>query len=107
MTSSGPAAVESDDTVFVTSSEGFLLIADKKLNTVFSLNANAFAPGAAYTAADAASLVGTIDMTTGVVTPIVTGLSNPGGLAFVDTSKNDRDDSREENACRDREGDSL
>ena len=34
--------------------------------------------------------VGTIDMTTGIITPIVTGLSNPGGLVFVDTSKHSR-----------------
>jgi hypothetical protein len=28
-------------------------------------------------------MVGTIDLTTGVITPIVTGLKSPGGLIFV------------------------
>ena len=88
--------IEVDDTAFVTSSEGFILFADKGLNTVFALNKKAFAPGAAYTAADGGPFVGTIDLTTGFITPIVTGLKNPGGLVFVDTSKHDRGGSREE-----------
>jgi sugar lactone lactonase YvrE len=102
------APMEVDDTAFVTSSEGFILFADKGLNTVFALKKKAFAPGAAYTAADGGPFVGTIDLTTGFITPIVTGLKNPGGLVFVDTSKHDRDGSREEDgdSCRDRDGDS-
>ena len=86
LTASGPVRVETDDTAFVTSSQGFLLFSDKGLNTVFALSKKAFIPGAAYTAADGGSFVGTIDLTTGVITPIVTGLTNPGGLVFVDTS---------------------
>jgi len=85
-TSSGPMPVETDDTAFVTSSQGFLLFADKGLNTVYSLSRNAFMPGAAYTAADGGPFVGALNMTTGVVTPVVTGLKGPGGMVFVDTS---------------------
>ncbi len=84
-TPSGPARVEVDDTAFTTSTEGFILFADKGLNEVFALRTNAFAPGVAYTAADGGPFVGTIDLNTGLITPIVTGLSNPGGLVFVDT----------------------
>src|ERR1035438_3081701 len=80
LTPSGPMAVETDDTAFVTSSEGFLLFADKGLNTIFSLSKKAFAPGTAFTAADGGPFVGTLDFTTGVVTPIVTGLTGPGGM---------------------------
>jgi hypothetical protein len=87
LTSAGPAPVETDDTAFVTSSEGFLLFADKGLNTVYKISKNAFVPGTAYTAADGGPFVGALDMTTGVVTPIVTGVKNPGGMMFVDTSK--------------------
>jgi hypothetical protein len=106
-TASGSMPVEVDDTAFVTSTEGFILFADKGLNTVFSLNKNAFAPGAAYTAADGGPFVGTIDLTTGVITPIVTGLKGPGGMVFVDTTKPEGD-RREEgrDSCRDRESDS-
>jgi hypothetical protein len=85
-TSSGPKPVETDDTAFVTSSQGFLLFADKGLNTVFSLSRNAFVPGAAYTAADGGPFIGALDLTTGVITPVVTGLKGPGGMIFVDTS---------------------
>jgi hypothetical protein len=85
-TASGPMPVEVDDTAFVTSTEGFILFADKKLNSVFALKKKAFAPGTAYTAADGGPFVGTIDLTTGVITPVVTGLGSPGGLVFVDTT---------------------
>jgi hypothetical protein len=82
----GPVSVETDDTAFVTSSEGFILFADKGLNAVYKISKKAFAPGTAYTAADGGPFVGTLDLTTGVITPIVTGLKNPGGMVFVDTS---------------------
>lgn len=105
----GLTRVETDDTAFITSSEGFLLFADKGLNTVFEIHKNAFAPGTAYTAADGGPFVGTLDMTSGVITPIVTGLSNPGGMVFVDTSRDDADrdgrDRDHEERCRDRDGD--
>jgi hypothetical protein len=107
LTPNGPMAVETDDTAFVTSSQGFILFADKGLNTVFKLSQNAFAPGAAYTAADGGPFVGTLDLTTGVVTPIVTGLVGPGGMMFVDTSKHDDDSARadDRDQCRNRDGD--
>jgi len=102
LTPSGPMAVETDDTAFVTSSEGFLLFADKGLNTVFTLGKKAFSPGTAYTAADGGPFVATLDLTTGVITPIVTGLSNPGGMVFVDTSKHSDNDPPgfDINSCR-------
>ena len=104
MTSGGPMSVETDDTAFVTSTEGFILFADKGLNTVYKLSRNAFSPGTAFTAADGGPFVGTLDFTTGVVTPIVTGLKGPGGMMFVDTSKRDQDDHQDgdRNPCNDR-----
>jgi hypothetical protein len=83
--------VEVDDTAFTTSTEGYILFADKNLNTVYKLTKKTFAPGVAYTAADGGPFVGTIDLTTGVITPIVTGLQSPGGLVFVSTASADRD----------------
>lgn len=99
MTSSGPMSVETDDTAFTTSTQGFLLFADKNLNAVYKVTAPAFAPGVAYTAADGGPFVGSVDLTTGVITPIVTGLGNPGGMMYVDTSKHDVFSDRGE-ACR-------
>ena len=108
-TPSGLEPVEVDDTAFATSTEGFVLFADKSLNKVFALKKKAFVPGTAYTAADGGPFVGTIDLTTGVIAPIVTGLKGPGGVAFVDTTKRDaqHDDAFGESgeSCRDRRSD--
>ena len=104
-TASGLKPVEVDDTAFVTSSEGYILFADKSLNKVFMLKKHAFAPGTAYTAADGGPFVGTLELTTGVITPIVKNLGSPGGLVFVDTTKRDHEQ-EEDRSCRDREGDS-
>jgi hypothetical protein len=100
--------VEVDDTAFVTSTEGFVLFADKGLNKVFALKKKAFAPGTAYTAANGGPFVGTIDLTTGIISQIVTGLKAPGGVAFVDTTKRDADAQHDAalgedgESCRDR-----
>ena len=107
LTSAGPVAVETDDTAFVTSTQGFILFADKALNTVYKISRNAFSPGTAFTAADGGPFVGTVDFTTGVVTPIVTGLTNPGGMMFVDTSKTAKEDQPEENSCEGHSWNSL
>jgi hypothetical protein len=104
-TPAGLKPVEVDDTMFVTSTEGFVLMADKGLNTVFALKKQAFVPGTAYTAADGGPFVGTIDLTTGVITPIVTGLKGPGGMAFVDTTKRAGDSPQlDGNICRGGDG---
>jgi hypothetical protein len=105
---SGPMSVETDDTAFVKSSEGFLLFADKGLNAIYKISKNAFVPGTAYTAADGGPFVGALDMTTGVIIPIATGLKNPGGMMFVDASKHDQDDHRDgdRDQCHDRDWDS-
>lgn len=108
LTPSGPMSVETDDTAFVTSNQGFLLFADKNLNAVYNLSKNGFAPGSAYTAADGGPFVGTLDLTTGVVTPIVTGLGDPGGMVFVDTARHGVENFHEHDgdSCHDRDWDS-
>ena len=95
-------SVETDDTAFVTSSKGFLLFADKGLNTVYKLSREGFVPGSAYTAADGGPFVGVLDIATGSVSPVVTGIQSPGGLVYVDTS--DRDSAAE---ARNQESDSC
>jgi hypothetical protein len=76
-----------DDTVFVRSGSGMILFSDKNTNTIYSITAPYFAPGAAYTAAQNSAgtlgFVGQLNLTTGLVTPIVSGLGNPGGMAFI------------------------
>lgn len=104
LTPAGAVPVETDDTAFITSTQGFILFADKGLNTVYKLSRNAFSPGTAFTAADGGPFVGTVDFTTGVIAPIVTGIKSPGGMMFVDTSKSSEDDQPEasSNTCESR-----
>jgi hypothetical protein len=81
-----------DDTVFTTQSAGELLVADKSLNAVYEITAPYFA-ASAYSAVSVfstptaatpiESFVGQTNLTTGFVTPIVNGMSNPGGMAFI------------------------
>lgn len=108
-TSGGLQPVETDDTNFATSTKGFILFADKALNTVFVLQKKVFAPGEAYTAADGGPFVGTVDLSSGIITPVVTGLGDPGGLVFVDASGHPADNGgavvesnqRDGRSCRD------
>ena len=108
-TSGSLQSVETDDTNFATSSQGFILFADKALNTTYVLQKKVFAPGEAYTAADGGPFVGTVDLSSGIITPVVTGLGNPGGLVFVDSSGHSVDNGgavvesnqRDGRACRD------
>lgn len=89
-TSAGTARIDVDDTAFVTSTQGFILFADEKLNKVFALKKNGFVPGQAYTSVSGAAFVGTIDLLTGLISPVVTGITAPGGMAFVDTAPHAR-----------------
>ena len=82
-----------DDTVFATEPAGQLLVADKGLNAVYSITTPYFAPDSAYSAVSVfptptaanptASFVSQTDLSTGFVTPIVNGMVNPGGMAFI------------------------
>jgi hypothetical protein len=81
-----------DDTVFTTQSAGELLVADKGLNAVYAITAPYFA-ASAYSAVSVfatptaanpiESFVGQTNLTTGFVAPIVTGMSDSGGMAFI------------------------
>jgi hypothetical protein len=86
-----------DDTVFTTQSGGELLVADKQLNTVYAITAPYFS-ASAYSAVSVfetptaanpiESFVGQTNLTTGFVTPIVNGMGNPGGMAFIPSGVN-------------------
>ena len=84
------AGLMADDTAFATSNSGFIIFADKDLQTVFKITAPYFFIGAAYTAfqdnTGTFGFVGHTDFSTGVSTPIITGLGNPGGMAFIPSS---------------------
>ena len=84
--SSLPLATQVDDTVWATSAMGSLLIADATHNAIYRVTAT-FKPGTVYTEAPNDSsvpgIVGTIDLHTGFISPVIIGLGSPTGLAFV------------------------
>jgi hypothetical protein len=77
----GGKAAQVDDTIFVTSSKGVILVSDRDGETVYSISEPIFASGAAYTATP--NSVGRLNLETGVITPIVTGMVSPHGMAFI------------------------
>ena len=82
-----------DDTAFVTSNRGYLLIADRDSNTIYKLSSGVWQVGTAFSASTGVPAAGTapavpayvgqIDFHSGVVLPAVTNLTSPHGLAFV------------------------
>jgi hypothetical protein len=71
-----------DDTVFPTAANGTFYVADTGANTVYALAATGLAPGSVYI--DVGDEFGELDATTGIVTPVFTGVS-PHGVFFVAT----------------------
>jgi hypothetical protein len=78
------AATQVDDTVFVTSSYGVILVSDRDAGAagvVYAISKNIFSPDAAYTATP--NSVGSLNFNTGVITNVVTGMVSPHGMAFI------------------------
>lgn len=97
---------QADDTIFTPPSDGFILVSDTPANIVYKISRKAFVPGVAYTAAVAGSsaapgFVSRLDLEFGELTPIVSGLQSPHGMAFV-KSGDDDDSGREhlKDACQ-------
>jgi hypothetical protein len=78
-----------DDTVWATSSSGRLFVADGGRNTIYTLQWKGNR-GTVFTQAPndsgVISFVGTVNMTTGAVLPVVTGFVKPTGMVFVPSS---------------------
>ena len=83
----GPAGalITIDDPAFAPEDAAYLLVTDVGGGAIYRIDrANfGFEPGQAYSASDDAGVVGTLDLDTGTVTPIVTGLTSARGLQFV------------------------
>jgi hypothetical protein len=56
---------------------------DTKGNTVYAVRSDAFQPGGAYSASDSDGILGKVDLSTGLVSPIVTGMKTPHGALFA------------------------
>jgi hypothetical protein len=79
------ASVQIDDTVYATSSHGVILVSDRDGETVYAISKDIFAPAAAYSATP--TTVGELNMDTGVITSVVTGMVSPHGMAFLRESE--------------------
>jgi hypothetical protein len=79
---SGGSAVQVDDTIFPSASQGVFLVSDRDAETVYSVTAPFFGPDP-FSAAP--SFVGQLNLSTGVLTPIVSGLVNAHGMTFIPT----------------------
>ncbi len=78
-----PNQITVDDTVFPTSPSGTIYVVDTKGDTVYAVKSDAFQPGGAYSASDSDGILGKVDLSTGLVTSIVTGMQTPHGALFV------------------------
>lgn len=78
-------SMQLDDTVWAKATAGRLLVVDAKQNAIYAIRST-FTIGTVYTevAPDTGSgLVGTVNLTTGILTPIANGFTKPTGLVFV------------------------
>ena len=76
------AATQIDDTIYATSSHGTILVSDRDGETVYAITRNIFAPFAAYSAAPTS--VAELELSSGVLTNVVTGMVSPHGMAFLE-----------------------
>ena len=84
LSSSSTTQVTVDDTVFPTQASGTIYVADTPANIVYAVTSNGFPPNSAFTSAtDTNNYEGRIDLQTGKITPIITGLQGPHGALFV------------------------
>ena len=78
------APVQVDDTIFATSTYGTILVSDRDAGAagiIYAISKDIFSPGAAYTATPTS--VGRLNLDTGVITDVVTGMVSPHGMAFL------------------------
>ncbi len=74
-------SINTDETGFPTAA-GFLLATDEATGIIYKVQ-GPFVPGAAYAASPDNGIFGSLDLTTGAITPIDIGVDNVHGLAFV------------------------
>ena len=81
-----PVGTQINDTAFATATRGVLYITDNGNNSLDAVSGT-FKPGTAFVAAPSDSgvggFVGTLDLNTGAITPVITNLANPAGLLFT------------------------
>ena len=84
-TGPGGALITIDDTSFAPPEANALLVTDISMGSIYRIERPVFGfnPGQAYSASDTAGIVGTLDLDTGVITPVVNGFGSARGLLFL------------------------
>jgi len=76
-----------EDTIWARKTTGSLFVVDSAKDSTYIVRADAFVPGTTYTIAPSdsgvAGFLGTVDLTTGIITPVLVGFTSPTGLLFV------------------------
>jgi hypothetical protein len=72
-----------DDTVFPTQASGTIYVVDTPANTVYAVTSNVFPPNSAFSCSDTTHVLGRVNLQTGALTAIVTGMQSPHGALFV------------------------
>ncbi len=80
-TSYNGASTDVDDTIFTGGKTGTLLVSDTNSNTIYAISGPF--TGSVFSAGPDTGLVGGLDLTTGDLSPIVTGFAAPKGMAFL------------------------
>jgi sugar lactone lactonase YvrE len=85
-----PVGNQLDDTVWVTATQGRLLVSDGTTGNTYWISTTHFVPGGVYTEAPDDSgvvgFVGAVDLKTGFITPVVIGFLKATGMLFVPNS---------------------
>jgi hypothetical protein len=102
LTNGTSSQITVDDTVFPTTPSGTIYVVDTQGDTVYAVKSDAFQPGGAYSASDSDGILGKVDLSTGQVTPIVTGMESPHGALFVSAVPDDADSRSDDDDGRDK-----
>ena len=75
--------VSVDDTLFNPGSTGEMLVTDQQTGNIYQVTVPGGSSAQAFSAAQNIGQLGTTNLTTGLFTPVITGLGSPRGLAFL------------------------
>ena len=72
-----------DDTLFNPGSTGEMLVTDQQTGNIYQVTVPGGSSAQAFSAAQNIGQLGTTNLTTGLFTPVISGLGSPRGLAFL------------------------
>ena len=75
--------VSVDDTLFNPGSTGQMVVTDQQTGNIYQVTVPGGSSAQAFSAAQAIGELGTTNLTTGLFTPVISGLGSPRGLAFL------------------------